>query len=58
MEVVNKVAPTEEQMKGFLEPGREGPIYMLNLLKFKETAEYADGRETDLSGAEAIVLEE
>ena len=56
MEVVNKVAPTEEQMKGFLEPGREGPIYMLNLLKFKESAEYADGRETDLSGAEAYAI--
>ena len=56
MEVVNKVAPTEEQMKGFLEPGREGPIYMLNLLKFKETAEYVDGRETDLSGAEAYAI--
>ena len=56
MEVVNKVAPTQEQMKGFLEPGREGPIYMLNLLKFKETAEYADGRETDLSGAEAYAI--
>ena len=56
MEVVNKVAPTEEQMKGFLEPGREGPIYMLNLLKFKETAEYADGRETDLSGGEAYAI--
>ena len=56
MEVVNKVAPTEEQMKGFLEPGREGPIYMLNLLKFKEKAEYADGRETNLSGAEAYAI--
>tara|TARA_B100000575_G_scaffold194699_1_gene157301 strand:+ start:311 stop:742 length:432 start_codon:yes stop_codon:yes gene_type:complete len=56
MEVVNKVAPTEEQMKGFLEPGREGPIYMLNLLKFKEVAEYADGRKTDLSGAEAYAI--
>lgn len=56
MEVVNKVAPTEEQMKGFLEPGRQGPIYMLNLLKFKAKAEYADGRETDLSGAEAYAI--
>jgi uncharacterized protein (DUF1330 family) len=26
---------------------------MLNLLKFKEKAEYADGRQTDISGAEA-----
>ena len=56
MEVVNKVAPTEEQMEGFLEPGRDGPIYMLNLLKFKEIAEYADGRETVLSGAEAYAI--
>ena len=56
MEVVNKVAPTEEQMEGFLEPGRDGPIYMLNLLKFKEKAEYADGRETVLSGAEAYAI--
>ena len=56
MEVVNKVAPTEEQMEGFLEPGRDGPIFMLNLLKFKEKAEYADGRETVLSGAEAYAI--
>lgn len=40
-------------MRGFLEPGHDGPIYMLNLLKFKEQAEYQDGRDTDLSGAEA-----
>ena len=43
MRVVNKVSPNEEQMKGFFEPGSQGPIYMLNLLKFKEKAEYADG---------------
>ena len=36
MEVIYRVLPSEEQMKGFMEPGREGPIYMLNLLKFKE----------------------
>ena len=53
MEVINRVTPNDEQMKGFMEPGHEGPIYMLNLLKFKEKAEYPDGRETDLTGAEA-----
>ena len=53
MEVINKVVPNEEQMRGFVEPGHDGPIYMLNLLKFKEQAEYHDGRDTDLSGAEA-----
>lgn len=52
MEVVNKVVPNEEQIKGFMEPGHDGPIYMLNLLKFKDKAEYEDGRETDLTGAE------
>ena len=36
MEVKNSVVPTEEQMKGFMEPGPEGPIYMLNLLKFQQ----------------------
>lgn len=56
MEVKNKVTPSEEQIKGFFEPGADGPIYMLNLLKFKDKAEYEDGRETDLSGAEAYAL--
>lgn len=56
MKVENKVTPNEDQIKGFFEPGADGPIYMLNLLKFKEKAEYADGRETDLTGAEAYAL--
>lgn len=53
MEVQNKLSPSEEQIMGFFEPGVEGPIFMVNLLKFKEKAEYADGRKTDLTGAEA-----
>ncbi len=56
MEVINKVVPSEEQIKGFMEPGHDRPIYMLNLLKFKEEAEYEDGRETDLTGAEAYAI--
>ena len=36
MEVINKVVPNSEQMEGFTKPGPEGPIYMVNLLKFKE----------------------
>ena len=58
MEVVNKVYPSEEQIMGFLEPGAEGPICMVNLLKFKVKAEYEDGRESDLSGREAYELYE
>ena len=43
MQVTNSVYPTEEQIHGFNEPGPEGPIYMVNLLKFKDRAEYPDG---------------
>jgi hypothetical protein len=43
-------------MKGFLEPGPEGPICMVNLLKFKPRTEYEDGRDTDLTGREAYHL--
>ena len=56
MEVVNKVFPNREQIEGFIAPGQDGPIYMLNLLKFKEKAEYPDGRDTDLTGAEAYAV--
>lgn len=56
MEVKNSVVPNDRQIKGFFEPGAPGPIYMVNLLKFKEKAEYADGRETQLTGAEAYKL--
>ena len=58
MEVVNTVYPNEEQIKGFLEPGAEGPICLVNLLKFKAKAAYEDGRETDLTGREAYALYE
>ena len=58
MEFSNSVYPNEEQMKGFLEPGPEGPICMVNMLKFKPQAEYADGRETTLTGREAYDLYE
>ena len=58
MEVKNAVLPSEEQIKGFFEPGPDGPLYMVNLLKFKDRAEYDDGRETGLSGIEAYGLYE
>ena len=58
MEFSNSLYPNEEQIKGFLEPGPEGPICMVNLLKFKPQAEYADGRETTLTGREAYELYE
>jgi len=56
MQVINSVYPNDAQMQGFSEPGPEGPIYMVNLLKFKARAEYADGRESDLTGEEAYAI--
>ena len=57
MEVTNEVLPTSpERMAAMAEPGPDGPIFMVNLLKFKERAEYEDGRETDLTGREAYNL--
>jgi uncharacterized protein (DUF1330 family) len=56
MRVSNSLYPSEEQMKGFLESGPEGPICMVNLLKFRPRAEYEDGRESQLSGREAYGL--
>ena len=56
MEVKNSVYPNEAQIKGFFEPGAEGPIFMVNLLKFKARAEYEDGRASDLTGEQAYNL--
>ena len=57
MKVENRIYPNREQMKGFFEESSDDqPIYMINLLKFKEKAEYKDGRETSLSGREAYAL--
>ena len=53
MEVKNAVMPNDQQMAGFLEEGKDQPIYMVNLLKFKDKATYPDKRETDLTGEEA-----
>ena len=56
MKVEISVIPTQEQMAGFMSPGPDGPISMVNLLKFKEKAVYKDGRETELTGQEAYAL--
>ena len=56
MRVKNAVIPNEEQMAGFLEGDTETPIKMVNLLKFKDKADYKDGRQTNLSGKEAYQI--
>jgi uncharacterized protein (DUF1330 family) len=56
MNVENAVVPTPEQIKTLSDPGHGGAIFMLNLLKFKQRAEYPDGRECNLTGREAYDL--
>ena len=56
MKVINQINPSPERMKEFFGGKEDGPFVMVNLLKFKDKAQYADGRETDLSGAEAYAL--
>ena len=56
MEVKNAVMPNDQQITGFLEEGKDQPIYMVNLLKFKGKAVYPDKRETDLTGEEAYAI--
>ncbi len=55
---VNELMPGEAQVAEMQRPGPkdDGPIVMVNLLKFKEKATYADGRDTDLSGRKAYQL--
>jgi uncharacterized protein (DUF1330 family) len=48
------IDPTGEQLQRFMENGPDGPIVMLNLLKFRDKAAYADDAgEPERSGAEA-----
>ena len=56
MKVENAVMPNEKQMKEFFDEGHDEPIFMINLLKFKEKAAYPDKRETNLTGAEAYAI--
>ena len=34
-------------------PEEDGPIWMVNLMRYREKADYTDGRESDISGKEA-----
>lgn len=51
--IENVLQPTGDQVRAFRDRQTGEPIAMLNLLKFKSRAEYADGRPTNESGAEA-----
>jgi len=52
MATLNALDPTPEQIKAFLgHPRANDPVFMLNLLKFKNRASYKDGE--DISGKAA-----
>jgi len=53
MEVVNQVVPTMERAMEFFGGVEDGPFVMVNLLKYKPHAEYEDGADAHLTGAEA-----
>lgn len=53
MNVENRVFPDRAQRAELVQPGPDGPIVMVNLLKFREHAQYPDGRDAHLSGREA-----
>jgi uncharacterized protein (DUF1330 family) len=53
MNVENRVYPESDQVAALQERGPDGPIVMVNLLKFRDKARYPDGRDSDLTGREA-----
>ena len=55
MEVVNEVMPDLQRAMAFFGGPEDGPFVMVNLLKFKPRAEYADGADSHLTGEEAYM---
>lgn len=54
MEIRNELYPaSDEQIAAMADPGPEGPIVMVNLLKFRDRAAYEDGSDDHLTGREA-----
>lgn len=53
MNYKNAIFPPADQAAAFFGRPEDGPFVMVNLLKFKPRAEYADGSDSHLSGREA-----
>jgi uncharacterized protein (DUF1330 family) len=56
MDVENAVYPTASRVEALMADDSGDPVVMLNLLKFRATAAYPDGRPTDLTGRQAYDL--
>ena len=53
MQVVNAVVPNPSAAAEFFAGPDAGPFVMVNLLRFRPTAEYPDGTDSHLTGREA-----
>ncbi|HNA36894.1 MAG TPA: hypothetical protein PLZ72_11135 [Microthrixaceae bacterium] len=47
------VDPDAVEMLGSFPPEQDGPVWMVNLMRYRDRADYADGRDTELTGREA-----
>jgi uncharacterized protein (DUF1330 family) len=56
MQVKNAVYPPGPQAMAFFGAPEDGPFVMVNLLRFKDRADYPDDPNCDLSGAQAYAL--
>jgi len=56
MQLDNKIHHSVEQWEALAKQNDDGPVCMINLLKFKDKASYSDGRESDLTGLEAYQI--
>src|SRR5262245_26041028 len=55
MQILNAINPKPAQMQALIGSSVQGPIVMLNLLKFREKAAYDDGHDAHISGLEAYM---
>tara|TARA_R110002110_G_scaffold179197_16_gene384649 strand:+ start:191 stop:670 length:480 start_codon:yes stop_codon:yes gene_type:complete len=58
MKVENALRPADAQLKSFFASAgtaEDGPVVMVNLLKFREHAAYPDGHDAHLTGQEAYM---
>jgi uncharacterized protein (DUF1330 family) len=54
MSIDRSIDPSADQVRALRDSGRDGPVVMLNLLKFRAHAAYADGEDgANVTGAEA-----
>ena len=56
MDVENALYPTHANIEALMADDSCPPVVMLNLLRFRAKAVYADGRPTDLTGRQAYDL--